>query len=212
MNVEYIYDRVKDIECLLRKSKNSYSAQPTKVQEQLFALKGEDPSESDTDEFVAKYLSDNSIDTGVWISKFREEWADVAEEYQKRAEAIFGVALPENVTGFLTINQRCPYSIKSNYFYISIPNSAPNRIPLHELWHFYTWYGLGVDQEEKLGKQKYNDLKEALTVLLNVECKDLLPDGVTDNGYPQHQELRQKILEYWEKDRNIKNLWNYLIT
>jgi hypothetical protein len=40
---------------------------------------------------------------------------------------------------------------------------------MHELWHFYTWYGLGVDQEERLGKEKYNDLKEALTVLINIE-------------------------------------------
>jgi hypothetical protein len=82
---------------------------------------------------------------------------------------------------------------------------------MHELWHFYTWYGLGADQEEKIGKQKYNDLKEALTVLLNVECEDLLPEGVIDTGYPQHQEIREKILQYWEKEKNIKNLWNYLV-
>ena len=81
---------------------------------------------------------------------------------------------------------------------------------MHELWHFYTLYGLGTDQEEKIGKQKYNDLKESLTVLLNVECKNLLPEGVVDMGYTQHQDLRKKILEYWEKDKNIKNLWNYL--
>ena len=82
---------------------------------------------------------------------------------------------------------------------------------MHELWHFYTWYGLGADQEEKLGKQKYNDLKESLTVLLNVECEDLLPSGVIDTGYSQHQETREKILVYWKKNRNIKNLWNYLV-
>lgn len=82
---------------------------------------------------------------------------------------------------------------------------------MHELWHFYTWYGLGVDQEEKLGKQKYNDLKEALTVLLNVECNDLLPEGMLDTGYSQHQEIRRTILEFWEKDKDIKKLWDYLI-
>ena len=81
---------------------------------------------------------------------------------------------------------------------------------MHELWHFYTWYSLGINQVEKLGKEKYNDLKEALTVLLNVEFRDLLPEGIIDAGYPQHKELRDKILKFWEKDRNIINLWNYL--
>jgi hypothetical protein len=81
---------------------------------------------------------------------------------------------------------------------------------MHELWHFYTWYGLGENQEEELGKEKFNDLKEALTVLLNVECKDLMPEGVIDVGYPQHQEIREEILKYWANDKNINSLWNFL--
>ena len=82
---------------------------------------------------------------------------------------------------------------------------------MHELWHFYTWYELGSHWVEKLGTSKYNELKESLTVLLNIECGDLLPAGIQDIGYPQHQDLRNKILQYWEKDRNMKNLWNYLV-
>jgi hypothetical protein len=82
---------------------------------------------------------------------------------------------------------------------------------MHELWHFYTWYGLGSDQEEKLGKEKYNEIKEALTVLLNVVCKDLLPERVIDSGYPQHQELRQQIVEFWNKDRDVHKLWTHFI-
>ena len=82
---------------------------------------------------------------------------------------------------------------------------------MHELWHFYTWYSLGIDQEEKLGKQKYNNIKEALTVLLNVECKDLMLEGAYDSGYPQHKELRDKIIELWEKEKNISKLWEQII-
>ena len=83
---------------------------------------------------------------------------------------------------------------------------------MHELWHFYTWYGLGTDQERKLGRQKYNDLKESLTVLLNVECNDLMPAGIQDNGYPQHQELRAMILDFWAHEKSIIKLWDYLIS
>ncbi len=83
---------------------------------------------------------------------------------------------------------------------------------MHELWHFYTWYGLGIDQEEKLGKAKYNDLKEALSVLLNVECKDLMSEGKHDKGYPQHAELREQILHFWENEKDIRKLWDYITT
>ncbi len=68
-----------------------------------------------------------------------------------------------------------------------------------------------MEWEQKLGAEKYNELKEALTVLLNVECRDLLPSGIIDRGYPQHQELRQRILELWSKDRNMDNLWQVLM-
>jgi hypothetical protein len=48
-------------------------------------------------------------------------------------------------------------------------------------------------------------------VLLNGEFRDFLPEGVSDVGYPQHQDMRNKILHYWKKDKNIKNLWDYLV-
>ena len=64
---------------------------------------------------------------------------------------------------------------------------------MHELWHFYIWYKFGAEWTEKLGNQKYEDLKEALTVLLNAECNDLFPYGKEDAGYAQHKELREEI-------------------
>jgi hypothetical protein len=81
---------------------------------------------------------------------------------------------------------------------------------MHELWHFYTWYKFGEDEQERLGMEKYNDIKEALTVLLNVECEHLLPEGVTDYGYPQHQELRKEILSLWQENPDIDFIWKKL--
>lgn len=211
MLVNFIYDKNKDIWCLLNKGKSSNNSQnPTRQYEQLVEKYGKNPSIDHVVAFVEEYVAENGIDIPNRTEDFQKDWESVSSEFQKRAEAIFGTSLPNDVIGYLTINSRCPYSIHDNFFYVSLQSTQARRTAMHELWHFYTWYGLGADQEDKLGKQKYNDQKEALTVLLNVECKDLLPDGMTDAGYPQHQEIRQRILEYWEKDRNIINLWDYL--
>jgi len=211
MKVAFEYDKEKDVWCLLNRGKSSNNSQlPTKVYERLVTSCGENPTPEATATFIDEYIADNGIDVQQYITKYQEDWDTVADEYQKRAEAIFGVFLPNDVKGYLTVNNRCPYSIDKDYFFVSMPTSSARRTTMHELWHFYTWYGLGTTQEEKLGKQKYNDLKEALTVLLNVECRDLMPEGMHDDGYPQHKELREKILQFWAQDRDINKLWTSL--
>lgn len=211
MKVTFTYDKSKDIWCLLNKGKSSNNSQnPTKQYEQLVAKYGENPTEEQVGTFIGEYIARNDIGISKRIEDFQRDWESISAEFQRKAESIFGASLPDDVTAYLTVNSRCPYDIQNNYFYVSLTAPQPSRTVMHELWHFYTLYGLGTDQEEKIGKQKYNDLKESLTVLLNVECKDLLPEGVIDMGYTQHQDMRKKILEYWEKEKNIKDLWNYL--
>lgn len=207
-----MYDKDKDIWCLLDKGKSSNNSRnPTRQYEQLVEKYGENPTAENAATFVADYIAENGIDISNHLEDFQKDWDSISGEFQKRAEAIFETFLPNDVVAYLTVNSRCPYSIQENFFYVSLQSMQVRRTVMHELWHFYTWYGLGVDQEEKLGKQKYNDLKEALTVLLNVECNDLLPEGMLDTGYSQHQEIRRTILEFWEKDKDIKKLWDYLI-
>lgn len=212
MQVNFTYNKEKDVWCLLNKGKSSNNSQnSTQQYQQLVEKHGENPTARTTTVFVDDYITENKINISGRMKDFQKDWENISADFQKRAEVIFNISLPSDITAYLTINSRCPYSIQDNSFYVSLQSNQAKRIVMHELWHFYTWYGLGTDQEEKLGKYKYNDLKEALTVLLNVECKDLLPERVVDTGYPQHQEIRQKILEYWGKDRDIKNLWNYLV-
>jgi len=211
MTIEFQYNKEKDIWCLLNKGKSSNNSQiATKVYEQLIASHGENLTSDIVADFIQKYISEKQIDLQKCIADYQEDWNSISTEYEKRAEAVFGISLPQNMIGYLTINNRCPYSIENNYFFISVPTVSPRLTIMHELWHFYTWYSLGADQEEKLGKQKYNELKEALTVLLNMECKDLLPEDIYDDGYPQHKEMREEIVEFWSKEKNMHKLWNYL--
>ena len=214
MKPTFVYEKEKDVWCLLNKGKSStHSQNPTKQYEQLVEKYGASPSPESVGDFIDNYLSDKDVSIEKYLNLYQKDWDTVAKEYHSRAEEIFGIKIPTEIKAYLTINGRCPYSIEESYFFVTVPtyDYIARKTAMHELWHFYTWYGLGAEQVQKLGIEKYGELKEALTVLLNVECKDLLPERVEDTGYPQHKELREKILKFWETDKNINNLWNYLI-
>jgi len=211
MQIHFKYDKEKDIWCLLNKGKSSdNNPNPTKVYEMLVSYCGENPTKEKTSLFIQKYFANNQIDIDAYINQYQEDWTEVSGEYHKRAKTIFEVSLPDNITAYLTINNRNPYSITDNLFYITVPSVSARKIIMHELWHFYTWYGLGPEQEEVLGKQKYNNLKEALTVLLNEEFIDLMPEGNHDEGYPQHQKLREEIKYLWSKQKDIHKVWTQI--
>ena len=213
MKITFNYDLDRDIWCLLNKGKSSINS-PISTKEYVNLVKdfGEKPTENNTGVFIEKFISDNNINKGEIIIKYQKDWNDISDKYQKIAEKIFGLSLPKDITAYLTINSRCPYKIAENYFYVSIQNSLHMRkIAMHELWHFYTWYKFGIKWEDKIGKEKYNNIKESLTALLNIECKYLLPEGISDLGYPQHKDLREKILRLWSETKDIDKVWNNLI-
>lgn len=206
MKIEFAYNREKDIWCLLNKGKSSNnSSKPTKVYQELISKYGESPTTENTSKFIDQYLVENNIDIDERITSFQRDWEKISLEYKKRAEAIFKISLPEDVVAYLTVNNRCPYNIEDNYFFVSVSNPSPVASTImHELFHFYTWYGLHEELKD-VSKEKYNDIKESLTVLLNLEFADLL-DGAVDYGYPQHQEMRSKIRDMWLADKDLKKV------
>lgn len=213
MKLSFKYNQEKDVWCLINYGKKSMnSPTPTKLYENLVEKYGEQPTNEQAASFIEEYKDTNNLIEEEYIRKYAEDWSLVDEKYTEIAERVFGASLSHDITAYLTVNNRCPYSIEDNMFFVQMPAYSSRKTTMHELWHFYTWQVFEKEWEDKLGKQKYNEIKEALTVLLNVECKDLLPDGVTDNGYPQHKELREKILALWEEEKDIHKLWNNLIS
>lgn len=211
MKLVFAYNKKEDIWVLLNKGKSSNnSPNPTKVYKQLIEFAGENPDENSTSEFIDNYIKDNEIDLNKCITDYQEDFNQIANEFQKIAGKVFSVSINETITAYLTINSRCPYSIQKNLFFISVSNNSAIKTAMHELWHFYTWYKFGASEQERIGAKKYNDIKEALTVLLNLECKHLLPDGIEDTGYLQHQELRNEILKLWAENPDINFVWKKL--
>lgn len=208
MKLKFEYNKEKDIWCLLNKGKSSNnSPTPTRTYSELVSVYGENPDEKSTSLFIDQYFETGNYDVTEYIKKYKKEFEAISSEYQKIAEKVFGLPLNEKITVYLTINNRCPYSIEEKWFFVSVSRNSPIRTIMHELWHFYTWQKFGADEEKKIGAKKYNDIKEALTVLLNVECKHLLPEGAIDMGYQQHQELRNRILELWKQNPDIDYIW-----
>jgi len=202
MNLSFEYNKEKDIWCLLEKGKSSInSAQPTKTYEKLIAFTGENPDEVKTSEFIDIYLKENNLDILNFIENTEKDFKKISSEFIKRAEDIFGLNLEKEIKVFVTINERCPYNTKENWFFISVSKENPVSTIMHELWHFYTWEKFGEEYLNKIGGEKYNVIKESLTVILNLEFSDLLPEK--DFGYPNHQELRKKISLLWQESKNM---------
>ncbi len=208
MKVTFVYDREKDIWCLLNKGKSSRnSSVPTPVYTELISEVGENPGESQASGFIDTYLERNNINTSQIVERNQKGTDVILGEFQMIAEKIFGVSLNRDISAYLTINNRCPYDLKEGWFFVSMSKEVPMLTVMHELWHFYTWERFGANEESLVGAEKYNELKEALTVLINSECAYLLPAGSEDKGYPQHQELRDKMKEWWSQSHDIQQVW-----
>lgn len=204
ISLHFAYDEEKDIDCLLSKGGGSMnSSKPTKTYQRLL----QEVTDSSDREAVRIFVrSAREKDVNESVHQLQSSWDAIATVYEKRSETMFGVPLDASITAFLTIAGRYPYNIKQHYFFIPISASDANAICMHELWHFYTWKRFGSEQE-KIGAEKYNELKESLTVLLNTEFADLL-DSKTDSGYPEHQSLRDHILEIWNQTKDMQTVWD----
>ena len=211
MKILFTYNENKGIECLLRKGggSNNQPGKKTKTYEELLKFTPEINNVEKVREFIRTYLHDNNVDIQKTIVILQSNWNMIGNEFEKCAERVFGLNMPDQITAYMTITGRYPYSIEDKYFYVSAQKTNANATVMHELWHFYTWYKFG--ESERINPKKYNDFKEALAVLLNIECPDLMGEAV-DGGYPQHAYLRTELIEEWKKSKDINKVWSMLQT
>ena len=169
---------------------------------------GETFEDSKLETFIAKYITAQRLDIPSETARINDAWQPIEQEFMKRVESIFGCACPlDTVRVFLTTDTRCTYNIEQAYFFVSISGLFQNEIIMHELLHFWTWWVFHGELESgRITKERYNDVKESLTELLNVEFQDLL-GGAHDDGYPQHQEMRAIVRKTWIETKDIKKVF-----
>lgn len=144
------------------------------------------------------------------VKAFNDAWEKVEKEYFKRLEKITGTKFPcKKIEGYITTAGRCPYNYnkKNPHFYIQFFSNILGGIHTagHELMHIHlhnaNWW---KNVEKEIGNGKTHDLKEALTIILDIDFLDLFI--IKGHGYPNHKELRKYIKQEWKKNKNFDKL------
>src|SRR3989344_5647218 len=213
MKLHFAYNIEKDIENFIKGTNATNSKKPTKFQISFSEKYGENFEAEKVKAFIEEQDKVNGFDANKEIVAVEARWKTAEPIFIERVEKLFGISYPAPIiTVYLTHNERCTYNIEQNYFFVRIGSEFSNNTIMHELLHFYTWHAFGKKLlDEGLSKLAYNDVKESLTELLNLEFSDLL-NGKRDEGYPQNQEMRTKIREIWQVKKDISTLIQKLVS
>ena len=163
-------------------------------------------------EHLSKYIPNNQKLISTKIQSFQEAWDKINEIYFQRLAKLLNIQIPKNniYTAYLTQGGSCPFNVSERWFMVRLADEKVDVIAAHEIMHieFIRAYGLYCKNKE-LPSEQFGILKEGLTVLLNEEMGDIL--SRLDYGYPEHQDLRNKILTLWRKNKNFKDLLEKMI-
>lgn len=109
----------------------------------------------------------------------------------------------ENFTCFITSFPRFPYRLEKGQIWLSSKRDVDYQVLIfiHELLHFQYFKYFGERVWDELGAEKHARLKEAMTVILNDEFKEVTQEK--DEGYEIDFELREVLLSFWRKSSNM---------
>ena len=156
-------------------------------------------------EELSDYLSNlhNSKIIEINLKSVESAWGAIEKEFFKRMDKMMKNKFNDDIFAYLTTGGICPYDPNEQSFMFSLFYSLPKALQTcgHEIMHLYFHKFYWRFVERRIGKEKTSNLKEALTILLNLEFKDLW--FVEDKGYESHQKLRIFIEEEWKKENDF---------
>ena len=140
------------------------------------------------------------------INSLKEYWREIEQEFFKRMDNLMKNNFDEDIIAYLTTLGVCPYDPDEPSFMFSLFYSLPHQLQTcgHEIMHLYFHKFYWKKVESQIGKEKTGDLKEALSILLNLEFRDLW--FIEDQGYEPHKELRKFISEKWKEEKDFEKL------
>jgi hypothetical protein len=143
----------------------------------------------------------------IHVNSLNKSWKKIEKEYFKKLETITGRKLKrKRINAYVTIAPRCPYDPKEGSFMVNFFANLPMNLQTagHEIMHIHFHENYFEKIKNEIGYEKAHDLKEAMTVLLNIEFKNLW--YIPDNGYESHKKFREFIANEWKKEKNFDKL------
>jgi hypothetical protein len=217
-HVKFVIDKKLDIENHLiglrsyKQKLHSYYNQKKNSKneryEKLLKLSGKKRKDFIRKELVDVYSPKNKKKLEEIKNDAQKYWDKIEKDFFSRIQKVFGKPFPyQTVRGVFSTANRFGYNTGKRWFATSIDRNKFFAIEtaMHELTHFVFHYYFWK-QCEKYGlswKQIWN-IKEAFTVLLNLEFADLRLR--LDYGYPEHKEIRNFIAKEWKKDKNFEKV------
>ena len=136
------------------------------------------------------------------LKSIKSSWKKVEEKYFQKLEKITKKKIYTNKFHcYITTIGRCPYNQKENWFMVNIFSNDASTTIAHELMHLQFYHYFEKEIRKTLNEKQFQDLKEALTILLNMEFKGILKEK--DKGYPGHKKLRNFIEKEWKKRKDF---------
>ena len=205
LKVHFTYDLEKDVENFLRGTQSINNKAPTELQRLYIEKHGTIYNFEIVRNFIETYIQNSHIDLSSFVTAMERSWRPIEENFISKTEKLFGTTYPvESITAYLSTNSRCTYNIQGSYFFVFLNAKSPNAYTMHELLHFYTSYAFHDELvRQGLDEKRYNDIKESLTELLNLEYVDLMR-GIVDEGYPQHVAMRKKVRALWLATKDLR--------
>lgn len=208
--VKFVFDKEKDLYSIwetCNESSNWYDFKKTVHPRFIEVCEGKKFKECKEELERRKKKMYNSGFIEIFAGAMQETWNKINNEYFKRLEKVMKKPIVnKQFTAYITTNIRCPYDYKKSSFMVSFFRDLLEGLKTcgHEIMHiqFHNTYWPKI--EKQIGKKKTADLKEALTVLLNHEFRDLW--FVDDRGYEPHKELREFIEQQWQKKKDFEVL------
>ncbi|MDD5289972.1 MAG: hypothetical protein PHT40_02080 [Patescibacteria group bacterium] len=209
MKLNFTYNLDKDIEnFIIAKTAVGAREHLSRRQAEYEKIYGPNLDKEKIKKFILDFTAERKINMADRIETLQKEWASINDEFFQKIEKIFGVKLPvEEITAYLTVNDRCGYNPNQYYFFVSALTLAPKLICAHEIFHFFIHFCFEKWLKDEIGlnPKEFYDLKESLNEILNHEFSDLV-EGKDKPNMEYQTAMRQKIGELWQKEKNIKKV------
>lgn len=144
------------------------------------------------------------------LKQTQEAWNIVEKDYIKAIERIHGREFPyKKIYGILSTANRFGYNHNGSKKWFACSYRTPLfsiDIAMHEIMHFvfHKYFHKQWQEKFSLSDNQMWAIKEAMTVILNLECSNLRFE--LDKGYPAHKKLRLKIKNDWSKYKNFEKV------